>query len=67
MDYFLNIPANIFELEEARVIWDDLKLNEVSALMYDLEHPYVIYKEWTITPWDICNVLLSENITDYEM
>jgi predicted transcriptional regulator len=65
IDYFLNVPANIIELEEARVIYDDLKINEVSAMMYDMEHPYVIYKNWTVTPWDICNVLLSEGITDY--
>jgi predicted transcriptional regulator len=65
MDYFLNIPANIIELEEARVIFDDLKINEVSAMMYDMEHPYVIYKDWTVTPWDICNILLSKSITDY--
>ncbi len=65
MDYFLNMPANIIELEEARVIWDDLKINEISAMMYDMEHPYVIYKNWTVTPWDICNVLLSESITEY--
>jgi predicted transcriptional regulator len=65
MDYFLNIPANIIELEEVRVIFDDLKINEVSAMMYDMEHPYVIYKDWTVTPWDICNILLSKSITDY--
>jgi len=65
MDYFLNIPANIIELEEARIILDDLKINEISAMMYDMEHPYVIYKNWTVTPWDICNVLLSESITEY--
>jgi vacuolar-type H+-ATPase subunit E/Vma4 len=65
MDYFLDVPANIIELEEARVIFDDLKINEVSAMMYDMEHPYVIYKNRTVTPWDICNTLLEEGITDY--
>ncbi len=35
--------------------------------MYDMEHPYVLYKNWIITPWDICNVLLSEGITDYNV
>ena len=65
MDYFLNVPANIIELEEARVIFDDLKINEVSAMMYDMEHPYIIYKNWTVTPWDVCNALLSGDITDY--
>lgn len=65
MDYFLNIPAKIIELEEARVIFDDLKINEISAMMFDMEHPYVIYKDWIVTPWDICTILLSEEITEY--
>ena len=65
MDYFLEVPANIIELEEARVIFDNLKINEISAMMYDMEHPYVIYKGWVVTPWDICNVLLSKDITEY--
>ncbi|MFZ8938324.1 MAG: CBS domain-containing protein [Nitrosopumilaceae archaeon] len=65
VDYFLNVPANIIDLEEARVIYDDLKINEISAMMFDMEHPYVIYKDWMVTPWDICNVLLEEGITDY--
>jgi len=64
-DDFLNMPARIIELEEARVIFDDLRINEVSAMMYDMEHPYVIYKDWIVTPWDICNVLLDKEITKY--
>jgi len=64
-DDFLNKSVNIVELEEARVIFDDLKINEVSAIMYDMEHPYVMYKDWIVTPWDICNILLSKEITEY--
>jgi len=67
MDYFLDVPVNIIDLEEARVIYDDLKINEVSAMMYDMEHPYVIYKNWVVTPWDICNALLSKGITSYSV
>lgn len=63
---FLNVPANIIALEEARVIFDNLKINEVSAMMQDMEHPYVIFKDRIVTPWDICNALLSEEITEYE-
>ena len=63
---FLNQPASMVTLEEARVIFDNLKINEVSAMMYDMEHPYIMYKDQVITPWDICNILLSESITDYE-
>ena len=50
IDYFLNVPANIIELEEARIINDDLLVNEISAMMYDMEHPYVIYKDYVVTP-----------------
>ena len=64
-DDFLNESVGVVELEEARVIFDDLKINEISAMMYDMDHPYIIYKDWIVTPWDICNVLLSEDITEY--
>jgi len=50
MDYFLNVPANIIDLEEARVLHNDLKINEVSAMMYDMEHPYLLYKDVVVTP-----------------
>jgi len=65
IENFLSMPASTIELEEARVIFDDLKIHEVSAMMYDMEHPYVIYKDMLVTPWDICMALLSENITQY--
>ena len=62
---FLNEPVDIVELEEAKVIEDNLKINEVSKMMYDMAHPFVIYKDWLVTPWDICKVLLSPEITEY--
>jgi len=65
IDYFLNVPANIIDLEEAKLIYDDLKINEISAIMYDMDHPFVIYKDHVVTPWDICECLLSEEITEY--
>ena len=64
-DNFLEMPASTIELEEARVIFDDLKIHEVSAMMYDMDHPFVIYKDMIVMPWDICMALLSENITQY--
>jgi len=64
-DNFLEMPASTIELEEARVIFDDLKIHEVSAMMYDMDHPFVIYKDMLVTPWDICMALLSKNITQY--
>ena len=67
IDYFLNVPVNIIDLEEARVIYDDLKINEISAILYDMDHPFVIYKDHVVTPWDICECLLSEEITEYQI
>jgi predicted transcriptional regulator len=64
---FLNEPVDIVELEEAKVIEDNLKINEVSKMMYDMAHPFVIYKDWLVTPWDICKNLLSPKITEYEV
>jgi predicted transcriptional regulator len=64
-DDFLNEPVDIVELEEAKVIEDNLKINEVSSMMYDMAHPFIIYKDWLVTPWDICKVLLSPEITEY--
>lgn len=65
IDYFLNIPANIIDLEESRVIFNDLNIDEISAMMYDMEHPYVLYKDFILTPWDVCEALLSEKINEY--
>lgn len=64
-DDFLNESASIVELEEAKTISNNLKINEVSSIMYDMAHPFVIYKDWLVTPWDICNILMSEKITGY--
>lgn len=64
-DDFLNEPIDDVNLEEARVIFDNLKIHEVAAMMWDMDHPFVIYKNWLVTPWDICNALLSEDITKY--
>lgn len=66
IDYFLNIPAHIIDLEEAKLLNDDLKINEISAIMYDMEHPFAIYKDHIVTPWDICECLALEEITEYQ-
>ncbi len=61
IENFLEMSVNTIELERARVILDNLNIHEVSAMMYDMEHPYIIYKDILVTPWDICNVLMSKD------
>ena len=66
-DDFLNETVENVELEEAKVISDNLKINEVSSAMYDMAHPCIMYKDWLVTPLDICNILLSPEITGYKV
>jgi CBS domain-containing protein len=51
-----------FKLEEAKKISKDVNLSEISKSMYAMLHPYVIYQDQVITPWDICMALQSERI-----
>ncbi|KEQ57073.1 hypothetical protein AAA799E16_01299 [Marine Group I thaumarchaeote SCGC AAA799-E16] len=64
-DDFLNETVDNVGLEEAKVISENLRINEISSIMHDMAHPCVIYKGWIVTPWDICKILLSEKITQY--
>ncbi len=68
VDNFLDIPVNQVELENVTVTLEYLNLNELCTKMYEMDHPYVVYKDISVTPWDICNVLMSERIAEsYEM
>jgi CBS domain-containing protein len=68
VDNLLDIPVNRVELEDVTIVKEDLSLNQICTKMYKMDHPYVIYKDISITPWDICNVLMSEKITEpYEV
>ncbi len=61
---FLHEAVDIVELEEVKVLSDNLKINELSIKMYEMAHPCIMYKDCLVTPWDICNVLLSDEITN---
>ena len=68
VDNLLDIPINQVELENVTVILEDLGFNQLCTKMYEMDHPYVVYKDISVTPWDICNVLMSERIAEsYEM
>jgi len=63
---FMDLSINEFNLEEAKNITDDLTIQEISEIMYKMEHPSILFQDQIITPWDICLILLSDNITKYE-
>jgi CBS domain-containing protein/predicted transcriptional regulator len=63
IDYFLDISANQFRLENAEAITEDLKFNQICSIMEKMDHPFVVYKDTVFTPWDVCLTLLSEDLT----
>ena len=63
---FMDLATSEFNLEEAKNITHDLTIQETSKIMYKMEHPSALFQDQIITPWDICLILLSENITEYE-
>lgn len=60
VENFLDIPASHLKLEYMTIIKEDLKLNQLCSIMDKSDHPYVLYNDTVITPWDICLILLSE-------
>ena len=63
VENFLEIPVSQIELEEVLVLKEDVSLNKLCLMMYKMEHPYVIYKDVSVSPWDICLTLLSDDVT----
>lgn len=67
VENLLDIPASQVELDDVTVIKEDLGLNQLCEKMQKMDHPYVIYKDISITPWDVCNILMSEKmVPSYE-
>ena len=62
VENFLEIPVSQIELEEVLVLKEDVNLNKLCLMMYKMEHPYVIYKDVSVSPWDICLTLLSDDV-----
>jgi hypothetical protein len=60
---FLDMPARMFKLEYIKVI-RDLNLSQLCTVMDKMDHPYVMYKDIIVTPWDVCLALMSESLTE---
>ena len=63
VENFLEIPVSQIDLEEVLVLKEDVGLNKLCLMLYKMEHPYVIYKDVAVSPWDICLTLLSDDVT----
>jgi CBS domain-containing protein len=62
---FLDMPVVGFNLEYAKVIAKDIKINELASIMFGMIHPYVVFRDQVVSPWDICLTLLSERFEEY--
>ena len=64
IDNFLDVPINQFTFDHIKVITEDLKFDKLCSVMNKMEHPYVIYKDIVVSPWDVCLSLMNENVTE---
>jgi hypothetical protein len=62
---FLDLPIIGFGLEYAKVISKDIMVNELSSIMSGMMHPYAVFRDQAISPWDICLALLSDRVQEY--
>ncbi len=62
VEYFLDIPINQFKFEDVTVVGEDLKFNRLCSIMENMDHPYVMYKDTVISPWDVCLTLMREDV-----
>lgn len=51
-----------FRLGKIKRISKNVNLASLSKTMYSMMHPYVIYEDQVITPWDVCIALQSDRI-----
>jgi CBS domain-containing protein len=63
VENLLEMSVSTVNLEYARKVEKDLNFNELCAIMEKMEHPYIIYNDTVVTPWDVCLTLMSENAT----
>lgn len=64
VESFLDIPANKLRLDYAKVITKDLPFDSLCTTMNKMEHPFVMYGNTLISPWDVCLALLSEDMRE---
>jgi len=60
----LDVPINQVTFDHIKVITEDLKFDQLCSVMNKMEHPYVIYKDIIISPWDVCLVLATEEFAE---
>jgi predicted transcriptional regulator len=66
VEYFLDIPASELKLDYIRRTDDDLDLGRLCTLMDKMAHPYVLYRDTVVTPWDVTLALSEATVKPLE-
>lgn len=62
---FLDMKANIFQLERAKEVSDQLTLPEACMILYEMNSPYLLLGDGVLTPWDVVTSLASKKLVEY--
>lgn len=65
VESFMRLPVSSLGLEYAKVMTKDIMVNELSSIMFGMMHPYAMFRDQVISPWDICLALLSDRFQEY--
>ncbi len=66
VDNFSDLPITEFHFGQVRKIKEDLKFNQLCSLMDKMDHPFVIYNDIPVTPWDVCLTLMSKELKNLD-
>lgn len=62
VDNLLEIPINKFSFDHITKVTEDMRFDKLCSMMDRMEHPYVIYNDIAVSPWDVCLALSSEDV-----
>lgn len=64
IESFLDIPVSKFRLDYAKTVTEDLPFDHLCSLMNKMDHPYLLYRDTAVSPWDVCLALMSDDIRE---
>ncbi len=62
VENYFDIPIKDLPLDYVHELKEDVKFDRLCYIMDKMDHPFVIYNDNPISPWDIC-LTLSENVS----
>ena len=63
-EYFLDLSIKNFRLEYIWKAQEDLNIKQICSVIDRMNHPYIMFKDMVITPWDVCHLLVTEDVKE---